>query len=234
MCTQKNFPMGWVGGTKMRRTLRVGLNAAAFVCALTLSTAATADAPLTPAAGGSQVPGFAPPGVGPVGPAPMPMWGGGPWGGFTQGEAEQQFKRKKSMILAGSIIFGLTYYTTIAFASAAVSRGGINSREFIPALFPWVGPFVTAVQRAEPNRITLSGLPGEPDYAGMGAFIASGVVQLVGTGIVIAGLTMPTGKSPDPCAEKRMGVEPRCREIKIAVLPTVTPTSAGAALTGSF
>lgn len=185
-----------------------------------------------PSPGGMGGPGFVQPGAPAFGgPVQVP---GGQWGGLTPGEAEQQFRRKKATILAGSIIFGLTYYTTIAFSSAAISRGGINSREFIGGLIPLVGPFVTAGQRADPNKITLSGLPAEPDYAGMGAYIVSGALQLLGAGLFVAGLRMQTGKSPDPCQEKRMGMNPRCREIKIAVLPTVTPTSTGAALAGSF
>lgn len=175
-----------------------------------------------------------PPGAPLVGaPAGMvPRWTAPP-----SPEAVAQFKQKKQFILAGSILFGLGYYTSLAVSSAGISRGGRSSRQYIPGLVPVVGPFITAGLRAEPNKVQLNGNPPEADFAGMSAYLALGVVQSVGAGVFMAGLRMPTGQSPPPCAEAQDARRPCPRApapVQVSFQPIVSPTFAGGGLTGVF
>lgn len=148
------------------------------------------------------------------------------------------FKRKKHFIIGGAIVFGLTYYGALAASSAGISRGGANSREYIPGLIPVVGPFITAGLRADPNPVRfINQPPSEPDIAGMTMYLLLGAAQAVGAGILIAGIKMPTGKAPAPCTELLIGTKP-CQDKKPALTatfaPIVSPTFGGAGLTGSF
>lgn len=156
-------------------------------------------------------------------------------GGFLASEAAAQFRRKKQWILAGSIVFGLAYYGALAASSAGVSRGGANSREYIPGLIPIVGPFVTAGLRADPNgSSSFVNAPGStPDYAGMSLYLALGVVQAVGAGVFVAGLRMPTGRPAPSCSEQLTAGRP-CPPVRLSFAPVVTPTFAGGGLTGEF
>lgn len=202
---------------------------------------AAASAPATPASAAPVIPvpqlNTAPPAMAPL-PSP-----GAPYSPYASSaapaglpvlpsEAAAQFKRKKQLILAGAILFGLAYYGALSGSSAAISRGGANSREYIPGLIPIVGPFVTAGLRADPNRNTFVNQPSG-DFVGMGIYLALGVVQSVGAGIFIAGLRMPTGRAPEPCTEQESARRP-CSPVRVSFQPVVSPTFAGGGLTGVF
>lgn len=198
----------------------------------------------TPMAGAAPVPpGAAPPMTWPVPPPGAPFVGAPagmvpPWTAPPSPEATAQFKRKKQHILAGAIVFGLGYYTSLAVSSAGISRGGRSSRQYIPGLIPVVGPFITAGLRAEPNKVQLNGNPPESDFAGMSAYLALGVLQSVGAGLFLAGLRMPTGQPPSPCADSAQDARRPCPRapapLQVSFQPILSPTFAGGGLTGVF
>lgn len=190
-----------------------------------------APAPLAPAPGAAMAP-YAP--------------GASPRGGESfasvpaaTAESAEQFKRKKRFLIAGASIFGVGYYLGLLAGSVGISRNNRGSREWSGGLVPLVGPFITAGLRAEPN-LPPSGQPFPPsqelpDYEGTTLMIAIGTTQLLGAGLLFAGLRMPTGRAPDACQERTSsGPRRPCSSFRISVDPIVTPTFAGAGLTGTF
>lgn len=165
-----------------------------------------------------------------------------------------QFRKKKRMIISGSVVLGLSYYASILTGSIAVTQGNRGSKDYIGALFPIAGPFVTGVLRAIPNA------PQEADYAGTAYNFALGAGQVLGAGLLIGGILQPTGTPPP---------EPSCAGVTVAsarggggegdgggavagegrgsrgfgepsetlpftIAPIVTPSFAGAGIIGTF
>lgn len=195
-----------------------------------------AAAPGTPAFGAPAGPGGPPVFLPPPGPQPDSA------GGVLASEAADQFKRKKRMIIAGASIFGLSYYASLVASSVGVSRNKQGSKEYIAGLFPIAGPFITAVSRGIPD----ANKPGG-DFEGVGLYLGLGVGQLLGAGLFIAGLRLPTGRSPDPCKDRinaalyspgAAGEDTPpyrpCASISASFQPIVTPTFTGGGLTGTF
>lgn len=181
----------------------------------------------------------APPPVAPLGPPVQPFRPIAPLPDTQLPfEAIAQFKQKKRAIIAGAIVFGLAYYGALAASSAGISVDGSDSREYIAGLVPIVGPFITAGLRAAPAPPNaFNPQPGQPDYAGMGLYLALGVAQSVGAGVLVAGLRMPTGRAPRPCAERldaRRPCPPAPLPVRVSFQPIVSPTFAGGGLTGVF
>lgn len=181
----------------------------------------------------------APPPVAPLGPPVQPFRPIAPLpDAQLPSEAIAQFKQKKRAIIAGAIVFGLAYYGALAASSAGISVDGSDSREYIAGLVPIVGPFITAGLRAAPAPPNaFNPQPGQPDYAGMGLYLALGVAQSVGAGVLVAGLRMPTGRAPRPCAERldaRRPCPPAPLPVRVSFQPIVSPTFAGGGLTGVF
>jgi hypothetical protein len=150
--------------------------------------------------------------------------------------AAQKFARKKRYLIAGASLFGLAYYASLVASSVGVTRNNRGSKEYYAGLVPIVGPFVAAGLRATPNGTLLA-----PDYDGMALYLSLGAVQLLGTGLFIAGLRMPTVHPYDPCAEQTpisgssIPRIPRpCSAVTASFQPIVTPTFAGGGLSGTF
>ncbi len=172
--------------------------------------------------------------------APTSPWGpGAPGTGVLPSEAIDQFKRKKRVIIAGASLFGLAYYGALVASSVGVTRNKQGSKEYIAGLFPLVGPFITAGSRAAPD------FGKEADHAGMGLYLGLGAVQVIGAGLFVLGLKLPTGQSPSPCSDKisaalyspgAAGTDtPPYRPCaSISFQPIVTPTFGGVGLTGAF
>jgi hypothetical protein len=142
--------------------------------------------------------------------------------------AEDLFRQKKRLLIAGATIFGLSYYASLTASSVGVSRNNRGSKEYVAGLFPIGGPFFAAAYRAVPND------PQPADYAGMAFYLSVGALQLLGAGLFYAGLRAPTGRAPDPCKREIGSLLAPCSSVSLSFQPIVTPTYAGAGLTGSF
>lgn len=139
-----------------------------------------------------------------------------------------QFKKKKRMIIAGAIVFGLAYYGALTVGSVGVSVNTVGSNEYIPTLIPLVGPFISAPFRAEPNASQA------PDYAGMTLMLGLGVTQLVGATVFVLGLREPTGAAPR-CRDGSAARENTpCTKSDVSVAPIVSPSLSGVGVVGSF
>lgn len=221
----------------MRTHIALG-HALALAAVTAAATPAFADPPPPaappPAPPASAAPPPYSPYLGPP-PSPAPDLGQGaasPWilpPSLPPTHAEiEQFRSKKRMILAGAIVFGLAWYGALTAASVGITRNTVGSYEYIPALIPVVGPFISAPYRAVPNP------PQEADYAGMTLMLALGVTQAVGAGVFIAGLRMPTGRAPAPCADETSARKAPCPAARLSVAPIVSPAFGGAGLVGTF
>lgn len=204
-----------------------------------------ASAPAQPATPAQPVGAPASP-AGPAVPLARPLGAGDGASGdphwSVPDETPDLFQRKKRFIIAGASIFGLAYYGSLAASTVGITRNNQGSKEYIPGLIPFVGPFITAVSRAIPNANQTEG-----DMAGTGFYLGLGALQLLGTGLFIAGLRMPTGTPPSPCRDRISSAlySPAaagsdtppyrpCSPVSVSLQPIVTPTFAGGGVTGTF
>ncbi len=156
--------------------------------------------------------------------------------------ADDQFRSRRRFLVSGTILLGIGYYASIMVSGVGVSRNNRGSKEYLAGFVPVVGPFIGAGLRAAPNGTQgPNGTQAAPDLTGTTFYLAVGAVQALGAGLLLGGLRMPAGRAHDPCADA-MPVEgsspPRgvraCQGVTASLQPIVTPTFAGAGLTGTF
>ncbi len=209
--------------------------------------------PTAPLSGGPPPPvgpaPWAPPGTAqaPAGPpgrgspqgvfsTPTRDWGAPARAPIPPSVADDQFRSRRKLLVSGMILLGIGYYASIMVSGVGASRNNKGSKEYFAGFVPVVGPFVGAGLRAAPNDSQTAS-----DLTGTTFYLAVGAIQAVGAGLLIGGLRMPVGRAHDPCAEAMTAEDsgvPRasrpCRGVTASLQPIVTPTFAGAGLTGTF
>ena len=212
----------------------------------------TLQPPATPPPTGTLQPPATPPPTGNFQPpalgAPVPVGYPGPAGGGVsvgpqapdplasyraRAPGVEQWHSRRRYLIGGGITLGVAYYLALVGSSFGFTRNNRGSKDYFAGFVPVVGPFVTGVMRAVPERGQAE------DWAGMTAYFAIGAVQALGAGLLFKGWRMAPGIPYDPCVDSDglASDAPRrrpCSRFTATVEPIMTPTFAGAGLTGTF
>lgn len=139
-----------------------------------------------------------------------------------------EHRRNRSLLIAGAAVFASGYLTSVFVATAVLLGQDRHRFEVAPLYAPFAGPFATLgtsrnVQLNDPYERT-NGI----------VLIASGVVQLTGAALFIAGLATHETRQVRDVSEKERwsGARSRSRRAAVDLTPVVSPFGVG--LSGAF